>query len=42
MRMAKKVPPIPLAIWSFIEGGVVSPAVSQSTLPAKAYPSDSQ
>jgi hypothetical protein len=38
----RKVPPIPLAIWSFLEGRVVSPAISHITLPAKVYPSDSQ
>jgi hypothetical protein len=35
-------PPIPLATWSFLEGRVVSPAISQNALPAKVYPSDSQ
>ena len=30
----KKLPAMPLAIWSLVEGGVVSPYVSQRKLPA--------
>jgi hypothetical protein len=35
-------PPMPLATWSLREGGVVSPANSQKTLPANVYAADSQ
>jgi hypothetical protein len=38
----KKLPPMLVAIWSFIDGAVVSPAISHSTLPPTVYPSDSQ
>ena len=31
-----------VAIWSFVDGGVVSPAISQNALPAKVYAADSQ
>ncbi|OGA43216.1 MAG: hypothetical protein A3G25_07550 [Betaproteobacteria bacterium RIFCSPLOWO2_12_FULL_63_13] len=38
----KNEPATPLAIWSFIEGGVRSPATSQSALPANVYAAASQ
>ena len=31
----RKLPPIPVLIWSFFEGRVVSPAISQNMLPTK-------
>ncbi len=31
----RKLPAMPLAIWSFFEGSVSSPAISQIMLPAK-------
>jgi hypothetical protein len=31
----RNVPPMPVAIWSFLDDGVASPAISQSALPAK-------
>ncbi len=31
----RKVPPMPVVIWSLIEGGPVSPAISQRMLPPK-------
>src|SRR5437016_5051074 len=37
-----KVPPMPLATLSLIEGGVVSPYVSQRKLPPTVYNSDCQ
>src|ERR1700693_3862760 len=38
----KKLPAIGVVIWSLMEGGPVSPPSSQRTLPAVAYPNDSQ
>jgi hypothetical protein len=33
---------MPLATWSFRDGGVFSPKISQNALPANVYPSECQ